>query len=179
MRVGISQASKPLVKAASMAFSFRAKAHRLADRRSRFTGDRVRPSGSHRSEPWSRPRSDPRTRRISLWCIVSRFVAMSAKSLASPHPGSAASSIKCCVASFTRVVLPEIWGDDRLRHPGVVSVILNDQSGRTLGTPRRERIVDQHDVAALDRHRRGSRMLYSSICGSSQPSSPKTFIARG
>ena len=38
--------------------------------------------------------SDPKTRRISLWCIVSRFVAMSAESLASPHPGSAANSIR-------------------------------------------------------------------------------------
>ena len=31
------------------------------------------------------------------------------RSLASPHPGSAASSIRCCVGSLTRAVLPEIW----------------------------------------------------------------------
>jgi len=34
---------------------------------------------------------------------------MSAESLAISHSGSAASSIRCCVASFTREVLPEIW----------------------------------------------------------------------
>ena len=65
------------------------------------------------------------------------------------------------------------------RHPSVVPVILNDQSGAHLGTTRRERVIDQHDVAAINRHRRGSKTLYSSICGSSQPSCPKTFIARG
>ena len=40
-------------------------------------------------------------------------------------------------------------------------------------------VIDQRDVAAFHLHRRGSRTLYSSICGSSQPSCPKTFIARG
>jgi PEP-CTERM motif len=38
----------------------------------------------------------------------------------------------------------------------------------------RERVIDQHDVAAIHPHRRGSKTLDSSICGSSQPSCPKT-----
>ena len=42
-----------------------------------------------------------------------------------------------------------------------------------------KRVIDQHNVAANDLHRRGPRTLYSSISGLSQPSCPKTFIARG
>src|SRR4051794_3210171 len=54
-------------------------------------------------------------------------------------------------------------GDDRVRHPSVVPVILYDQSGAHLRTTGRERIIDEHDIAAIHRHLRGSRTLYSSI----------------
>jgi hypothetical protein len=78
----------------------------------------------------------------------------------------------------------ETWRVLRARFPGSIathSALQNFFFGDDLllSTARRERVIDQDDVAAIHRHRRGSRTLYSSICGSSQPSCPKTFIPRG
>jgi hypothetical protein len=79
--------------------------------------------------------SDPKTRRMSLWRIVSRFVAMSAESLASPQPGSSASSIRSYVGSFTRAVLPEIWATIVLIIRALSRSFWTTKAGRTLAPP--------------------------------------------
>ena len=50
-------------------------------------------------------------------------------------------------------------GDDRVRRPSVVSVILNSQSGTHLNATHREWVIDQHDVAAIQLHLRGPKTL--------------------